>query len=209
MARTAKRDGRAADLRGTARERLLDAALAELRDHGYAGTSLHGIARRAGLTKGAVYWNFSDKRELFDALVEERIDAPARELMRVTEQAAGDEATAATASHGVAALAREQRDLLVLLNEQWALALRDRSARTAYGKRQDMLRAALARTLEARHESTGVPLAYPAERLATAVLALATGLAMEAAVDPDAAPDELFGDMLDLLYDGLAARVAP
>src|SRR3954454_22948786 len=60
-----RRDGRSADLRGTARERLLDAGLAELREHGYAATSLQAIARRAGLTKGAVYWSFRDKQDLF------------------------------------------------------------------------------------------------------------------------------------------------
>lgn len=46
-----------------------------MREHGYEGASLQAIARRAGLTKGAVYWSFRDKRELFQALIEERIDA--------------------------------------------------------------------------------------------------------------------------------------
>jgi len=31
---------------------------------------------------------------------------------------------------------------------------------------------------------------------------------MEALVEPDAVPDELLGDMLSLLYEGLAARAA-
>ena len=201
-----RRDGRSAELKGTARDRLLDAALAEVREHGYAGTSLQAIAERAGLTKGAIYWSFRDKRDLFLALVEERIDAPARELMEITETAPARAATAPLISEGVARLVREQPELLLVLFEQWALAVRDPDLRPAYRARQEMLRNTLARALRARHETTGVPLTYPAERLASAVLALAHGLAMDALVDPTGVRDELFGDVLQLLYEGLEAR---
>ena len=83
---TASPDGRrSAELKGTARQRLLDAALVELREHGYEGTSLQAIARRAGLSKGAIYWSFRDKRDLFLALIEERLDAAAQQLMATTK----------------------------------------------------------------------------------------------------------------------------
>src|SRR4051794_41526433 len=84
---TQRRDGRGRELRGTARRRLLDAALAELRRKGYAATSLEAIARRAGLTRGAIYWNFRSKDDLFRELLDERLDQPARELIPITETA--------------------------------------------------------------------------------------------------------------------------
>src|SRR5207244_12315855 len=121
----ARRDGRTAELKGTARERLLDAAMAELRERGYEGTSLQAIARRAGLTKGAVYWSFRNKRDLFLTLVEERLDSPARELIAITENAPAEAATAPVVSQGVAQLVREQPELLLVLFEQWALAVRE------------------------------------------------------------------------------------
>ena len=201
-----RRDGRGKDVRGTARARLVDAALAELRERGYAATSLEAIARRAGLTRGAIYWNFASKEDLFHELLEERVDRPARELMTITETAPGDTPTAAAVSAGFAALIRQQRDALVLLFEHWALAVRDRRQRTGFMRRQAILRQALARALEARHEATGVALTYPADRLATAILALGHGLAMSALVDRRSVPDDLLGEVLDLLYDGLAAR---
>src|SRR5947199_2358199 len=129
---TERRDGRSADLKGTARERLLEAALQELREHGYDGVSLQAIARRAGLTKGAVYWSFRDKRDLFLALVERELDRPARELMAITEKAPADAATAPLVSSGLATLVRERGELVVLLAEQWALAVRDPGLRDAY-----------------------------------------------------------------------------
>src|SRR6478672_6375652 len=87
-------DGRSAERRGTARRRILDAALAEFHDHGYEGTSLQAVAARAGLTKGAIYWSFRDKQDLFLALVHEQLDVPTEKLMRITEDAPSEVETA-------------------------------------------------------------------------------------------------------------------
>ena len=130
-----RRDGRHAELRGTARERLLDAALAELRERGYEGSSLEAIARRAGLTRGAVYWNFHSKLELFVALLEQRVDGPARELMRLTETAPPETLTAGAVSHSLGRLVREQRDLIMLLFAYWALARPSTSAISCFATR--------------------------------------------------------------------------
>src|SRR4051812_50216777 len=112
-----RRDGRDRDLRGTARARLTEAALAELRERGYAATSLEAIARRAGLTRGAIYWNFRSKDDLFRELLDERLDQPARELMRITETAPGAVPTAGAISQGFAHLVRERADVVGLLFE--------------------------------------------------------------------------------------------
>lgn len=205
---TPRRDGRSAELRGTARERLLDAALAEFKERGYAGTSLQAVARRAGLTKGAIYWSFRDKQDLFLSLVHERLDVPVRELMRITEDAPPDTETAPEVSRGMAELTCSQPELLLLMFEHWSMAVRDPDLRDGFSRRQAELRNAMARALEARHATTGVPLTYPADRLATGILCLGAGIAMEALVDPDATPDELFGEILALIYDGLAARAS-
>lgn len=52
------------------RERLLDAAEETFCRLGVAGTTLDDVARAAGVTRGAVYWHFSGKTELFRALCE-------------------------------------------------------------------------------------------------------------------------------------------
>ena len=46
-------------------QRLLDLARRHFSTHGYAGTSLDAVAADAGVTRGAVYHHFSDKRGLF------------------------------------------------------------------------------------------------------------------------------------------------
>jgi AcrR family transcriptional regulator len=50
------------------RERLLDAAQALFREHGVTRTSLAEVATAAGMTRGAVYWHFKDKADLFRAM---------------------------------------------------------------------------------------------------------------------------------------------
>lgn len=64
------------------RQQIIDAARAVFLKHGVAHSSLEQVATTAGLTRGAVYWHFKDKSELFLAVREdvcsplsERLDA--------------------------------------------------------------------------------------------------------------------------------------
>ncbi len=52
------------------RESLLAATLQVFREHGVAHTRLADVADRAGVTRGAIYWHFRDKAELFQAVCE-------------------------------------------------------------------------------------------------------------------------------------------
>ncbi|PSN20624.1 hypothetical protein C7271_01230 [filamentous cyanobacterium CCP5] len=56
------------------RSRILLAARKVFAREGYAGATLDAIAAQAGLTKGAVYWHFTNKNDLFLALMEEHIN---------------------------------------------------------------------------------------------------------------------------------------
>ena len=51
--------------RAQSRERILDAALAQVADGGYASASVQAIAARAGVATGSVYRHFPSKAELF------------------------------------------------------------------------------------------------------------------------------------------------
>jgi len=62
MARRTKEDAAAT------RELLLDAAEREFCERGATRTSLAEVASAAGVTRGAVYWHFRDKSDLFSAM---------------------------------------------------------------------------------------------------------------------------------------------
>ncbi|AYF32488.1 TetR family transcriptional regulator [Vreelandella alkaliphila] len=68
------------------REALLDAAEEVFFAKGVARTSLEQIARHANLTRGAVYWHFKNKGDLFMALVE-RVRMPFQSLMEEVNNA--------------------------------------------------------------------------------------------------------------------------
>nr|WP_315463580.1 TetR family transcriptional regulator [uncultured Rhodoferax sp.] len=71
------------------RELILDAAERVFHQRGVSRTSLQEIAQDAGMTRGAIYWHFENKGELFNAMME-RVTLPM--TARLTEVTAGDEA---------------------------------------------------------------------------------------------------------------------
>ena len=48
--------------------KLIEAAYQEIVEKGFAAASLDSIARRAGMTKGAIYSNYRDKAQLLMAV---------------------------------------------------------------------------------------------------------------------------------------------
>jgi len=196
-ARLEGRDGRAA---------LLQAAMEVFAHRGYRDASVDEIAARAGYSKGAIYFYFSGKDDLFFALLEERIDRPMREAIELLESAAPEDDMAIEANMHFIALVSGQRELLLLDNEYRSQAIRDPRLAARYMKREARLRSALARGLQARLKHLGAPPLVAPERLATALLSLAFGLVQEKLIEPDAVPDDLLGEMFALIYAGHVAR---
>lgn len=74
MARRTKEEAEAT------RSQLLDAAEAVFNAKGVARTSLADIAAAAGVTRGAIYWHFKNKADLFHAMLE-RVKMPMDEMI--------------------------------------------------------------------------------------------------------------------------------
>jgi TetR/AcrR family transcriptional regulator, acrAB operon repressor len=53
------------------RQNILKAALKLFSEKGYAATNLTEIAQSAAVTRGAIYWHFKDKADLFNSLAGE------------------------------------------------------------------------------------------------------------------------------------------
>jgi TetR/AcrR family transcriptional regulator, repressor of the mexAB-oprM multidrug resistance operon len=79
MARRTKEEAEAT------RERILDAAEEVFLEHGVAQTSLEEIAKHAGVTRGAIYWHFKNKADVFSAMLE-RVRLPLNELLQEIEE---------------------------------------------------------------------------------------------------------------------------
>jgi AcrR family transcriptional regulator len=199
--RSARAEGR------DGREALLEAALRVFAERGYRDSSVDEIADRAGYSKGALYWHFSSKDDLFFALLEERIDRPWRESIELLESAPPEHDMAPEASRRFAEILRGQREMLLLDHEYWSQAVRDPKLRARYARRQAKLRAALAKAITARLEHLGAgSVDAVAEDLATVFMSLTSGLGQEKLVEPGAVPEHLLGNTFALIYAGLVAR---
>lgn len=61
------------------RSHILDTAERVFQKQGVSSTSLDDIARAAGVTRGAIYWHFKNKVDLFDALMQ-RVSLPMEDM---------------------------------------------------------------------------------------------------------------------------------
>ncbi|MGK0267340.1 MAG: AcrR family transcriptional regulator [Maricaulis sp.] len=72
-------------------EEILEAALAVFGEQGFAAARVEDIAKRAGISKGAVYLYFASKEAMLNALVEQSAGALARSVeQHVAHSAAAD-----------------------------------------------------------------------------------------------------------------------
>ncbi|ASV57170.1 Transcription repressor of multidrug efflux pump acrAB operon, TetR (AcrR) family [Lelliottia jeotgali] len=67
MARKTKEDAQ------KTRQKLIEAAIVEFSTRGVASTTLTDIAEAAGVTRGAIYWHFSSKSEIFNAIWDQQL----------------------------------------------------------------------------------------------------------------------------------------
>ncbi len=67
MARKTKEDAQ------KTRQQLIEAAIVEFSTRGVASTTLTDIAEAAGVTRGAIYWHFSSKSEIFNAIWDQQL----------------------------------------------------------------------------------------------------------------------------------------
>jgi len=70
------------------RRQVLSAALEVFSRKGYAATTLEEIAGEAGLTRGAVYWHFEGKADLYSTLLEEKSQGAAQLWVEVSKASA-------------------------------------------------------------------------------------------------------------------------
>ncbi len=71
---------------GRKKEAILDAAVVEIASHGYHGTTVAMIARRAGVADGTIYLYFAGKEEILVSLFDRAMD---RFTERGTDELAG------------------------------------------------------------------------------------------------------------------------
>jgi TetR/AcrR family acrAB operon transcriptional repressor len=65
------------------RKLLLNSALKVFSENGFAASRLEDIAKDAGVTRGAIYWHFKNKLDIFQALFQEVMESIFKDLGKI------------------------------------------------------------------------------------------------------------------------------
>ena len=187
------------------RAQLLDAAERVFARDGLRGASVDTIALEAGYSTGAVYSNFKGKEDLFLTLIEERIDPRLANVYEAMEAELAAGAPPLEAARRFVSTLRGERDAFLLLIDFWGQAVRDPTAAERFAQRHARLRTTVGHLLDAAIPEREPGIGLPTDQLATTLIALANGFAIELLADPDAVPDDLFGHAIGALVQGSRA----
>ncbi|WP_245535336.1 TetR/AcrR family transcriptional regulator [Segniliparus rotundus] len=185
--------------RAEVRKRLLDAALIVFGELGYTAASLDIVAAAAGLTKGAVYSNFSSKDELYFAMIEDQLE---RRVAETNFAASGSADLDEISRFFTSNIFKERHWRLVWL-EYWARVVREEELRQPYLQARQQFATRIKEAFgpvrenlakEAAGKKPSVELTE--EELATVLLAVNEGLTVQALPDPEKYPKELLGKLL-------------
>nr|WBU15387.1 nucleoid occlusion factor SlmA [uncultured bacterium] len=135
------------------RKHILDVSLRLFSERGFARTSIRDIARDVGITDAAIYYHFSSKQELLEALLEER--GFTASIQQLEQGSAADLPLLECLQHmarGAITLMEENRDFVRLIVMEGLAG--DETTAEQYRRLMDRWEAALTAVLE-RYQSRG------------------------------------------------------
>jgi len=186
---------------------LVAAAARVFARHGYHGASLDQIAAEGGYSTGAIYWHFSGKEDLFLAVYEDYARTRAQEWEEIRSAARDDTGPRARAfaDQWMDRLRRDPESMVMTV-EFVVHVWRNPRLHKRFGELAALGRKDLAHILDQASKTQRLDLRMPPEDLATVLRELGSGLALAKLADPDAFPDGLFGDFIELFFSLLAQR---
>ncbi len=185
---------------------LLEAAGRVFARRGLTAASVDEVAADAGFTKGAVYANFGSKEELFLEMLDARFARRLRDMERAMSTDEPPEVQARTAGRDCVDFLSSDPDWQRLFVEAALHASRDEAFRVKLSAHYATMRERMADLLRARSEAGGFDPGVPFDQLAAMIVAMANGVGFERLVAPEAVPDDLFYNMLEIFAVGAAAR---
>jgi AcrR family transcriptional regulator len=173
--------------RASARQALLDAAAAEFASKGYEAATVAGIARRAGVTTGAIYAHFRSKLELLlEAVGLHTADTFVRRALGIAKRPARE--MAHSLARGLVGTPIVQRDILLI--DAIVRARRDPAIAQTYRRVIDAHVEGFERTARLGIESGRIDPILALDELARLVVALAFGVMVLRALEQAPPSDE-------------------
>ncbi|MBV6509880.1 MAG: hypothetical protein JJLCMIEE_02993 [Acidimicrobiales bacterium] len=190
--------------RRSTRERLLQAAAEVFLEKGYVGTRVQEIARRAGLTTGAIYGIFESKA----ALLSEAILAQGAEAFsKMNASLVADRPAAETAvTFATEALAGDPQPFHPLLLEAFASSLRDEETRARLRDSTAEIDEQIREVIERARKAGVLDDAVSADALATFIRVMLVGSLVAKAMSLPAADIEEARELMQRMFTSLAPQ---
>lgn len=188
------------------RAAILEAAASLFAENGYAETGVAQICRRAGISRGALYYHFESKEALFMELVDSQLTGLKKALERSISGAVDLPTTLRRLSHLVQELTRPGYAKANIFLELWAQASREQTVREAllnsFHHFEELLTQLIRRGID---EGTFAPI-NPAAG-AKALLATAGGAVMHSLIGPeDSGWARATEESINIMINGLKRR---
>jgi AcrR family transcriptional regulator len=195
-----------AERQAQTRSELLDAAARVFVERGFEGASIEAICDEAGYTRGAFYSNFNSKAELFAELLQQRAYTNYRRMAAASAE--GKRQSLRETGEQLAALQADEdgRWLFRLWLELLAHAGRDEHFRKLAGGFWSATREMSAAGIRDAYTEAGQDPPAAPDLLATAMIALDIGLALQHFVDRKAVPLAAYPELYELLFAPHAPR---
>jgi len=191
------------------RTRILEAGRRMFAAYGYAQASLDKVASAAGMTKGAVYWHFSSKQDLFLAILENSLQKQLRQLPAQAEQlfASGDPeaALAEWLQEQFACLEPESGGSMLFL--EFITSSREPDVRKKLKEVHGRIMDGVSTMIEEMQKKGLISAELDSHAVSLAIDALLKGYVIEWLIDPGRCESKaLFQTIAKLLWNGLKPR---
>jgi AcrR family transcriptional regulator len=188
------------------RERILEAAIEMIADHGFTATSVDALCRRAGIVKTALYWHFGSKDGLLAAVIERVAGDWTEEIQKSVYQAGPNPMDRLNrALDGMRALVEQKPHLLrLLLTLTFERAQVSAETREALRRASARAESAIVRGIE---DALGERLP-DLDLLANLILAMLQAASVRVLIDPEGTDlPRMFADLRRLLVLAIGHRI--
>jgi AcrR family transcriptional regulator len=193
-----------AEKQAQTRQALLDAAREVFLRRGFAGASVEEITGEAGFTRGAFYSNFDSKDELFVELLQQQVFEFYRDMARRQIESDAAPPIRETAEE-LASVAGDPKRAWAfrLLLELLVHSGRDPEFRKLARRFWSGTRDLTAEVVGRDYARADVDPPVDPRTIATALIALDIGLAVQHSVDPRDVPLSVYPELYELLFGSL------
>jgi AcrR family transcriptional regulator len=186
------------------KQQLLDSARRCIARQGYHQTTMDEIAQEAGLSKGALYWYFKSKDEIFIALCNFMCNEHLELLKQLTEQKMSIRELAFVAGDKFLELMTDESEHYKVFFEFWSLADENEEIKKAFGTAQKTWHETIANLISWGIQRGEIKSGINVSQLSIALMSIFDGIMVEYAFNKSLDIKNIWRTIVSALFDGIA-----